>query len=185
MTPTAEQGAEVRRRLLTAAVELIPERGWSAVSTRMVAERASVSPSVVHYHFASVQALLNEAVLTSMRQVLDEAGARMERVRTSAELLDALIGSVDQYSGTDTMSVLFVEAYLASTRDARLREQLVAVLNDLRARLAAWLTDRGVPEPAATAAVLAASIDGILLHRGLGAGPATSAAADVLHRLVT
>ena len=185
MVPTAEQGVEVRRRLLTAAAELISERGWTAVSTRVLAERAGVSPSVVHYHFASMQALLNEAVITTMRQVFDEAGAYLEQAKTPAELVDALIGSVDQYSGADPMSVLFVEAYLASTRDEQLRGQLVAVVKDLRGRLATCLSDRGVPEPAETAAVLAASIDGILLHRGLGAGPPASVAAQVLHRLVT
>ncbi|MFD1052553.1 helix-turn-helix domain-containing protein, partial [Kibdelosporangium lantanae] len=37
-------GEEVRQRLLAAAVQLIPERGWSAVSTRVLAERAGVTP---------------------------------------------------------------------------------------------------------------------------------------------
>lgn len=182
VAPTAEHGAEVRRRLMSAAVELIPERGWSAVSTRMLAERAEVSPSVVHYHFASLPALLNEAVITAMRQVLDGTSAKLGQVRTPRELVDVLIGSVDQYSGTDPMSVLFVEAYLAGARDPRLHEELVALVNDFRAGLTAWLSDHGVREPDATAAVLAASIDGILLHRGLGDRP--QAVAEVLRRLV-
>lgn len=55
MTPTAaDRGREVRRKLLTAAVELIPERGWNAVSTRLLAERAGVAAGLVHYHFPSL-----------------------------------------------------------------------------------------------------------------------------------
>ena len=59
-SPAAVRGQEVRQRLLAAAAELIPERGWSAVSTRILADRAGVTPSVVHYHFPSVQAVLTE-----------------------------------------------------------------------------------------------------------------------------
>ncbi len=185
MSPSAEQGHEVRQRLLAAAVDLISERGWSAVSTRLVAERAGVSPSVVHYHFASMAALLREAVLTAMRQVLAAADEVMVQATTPAEVVDLLIGSVDDFSGADPMSLLFVEAYLASTRDERLRGELVVVVDELRARLAGRLAERGVPQPEETAAVLAASIDGILLHRGLGAGPSAAVVANVLRRLVT
>lgn len=52
-SPAAARGREVPQRLLAAAAELIPERGWTAVSTRVLAERAGVTPSVVHYHFSS------------------------------------------------------------------------------------------------------------------------------------
>ena len=185
MTPSAEQGREVRQRLLAAAVELVPERGWSAVSTRLVADRARVSPSVVHYHFASMTALLHEAVLTTMRQLLAEVDAVMEQATTAGEVVDLLVGSLDEYSGADPMSLLFVEAYLASTRDEELRGELVRVVDELRSRLAGWLAERGVPQPVKTASVLAASIDGILLHRGLGAGPPAAVVAEVMRRLVT
>ncbi|MGH3673909.1 MAG: TetR/AcrR family transcriptional regulator, partial [Pseudonocardiaceae bacterium] len=43
MTPVqtaAERGREVRLRLLGSAAELIAERGWTGVSTRILAERA-------------------------------------------------------------------------------------------------------------------------------------------------
>lgn len=185
MSPDVVQRAGVKHRLLAAAVELIPERGWSAVSTRVLAERAGVSPSVVHYHFASMSVLLTEAVITAMRRTLDEVGGALDEVERAEDLPAALIGSVDQHSGVDSLSVLFIEAYLASTRDEQLRHQMVAILNELRGRLSGLLADHGVPEPDASAAVLAASIDGMLLHRGLGAGPAGSVAAKVLQRLVT
>src|SRR5215218_10063879 len=65
----ADRGREVRRRLVQAARELVPERGWAAVSTRTVAERAGVAPGLVHYHFASLQALLAEAAVGAMRDL--------------------------------------------------------------------------------------------------------------------
>ena len=182
-SPAAARGLEVRQRLLAAAAELIPERGWSAVSTRILADRAGVTPSVVHYHFPSVQAVLTESVVTAMRQVLAETDEVFGAAETPAEAVDAMVASVEQYDGTDPMSLLFVEAYLAATRDEQLREQLAALVADFRGRLEDFLRLREVPEPAATAAVLAATVDGLLLHRGLGSrGTGT---ATVLRRLVT
>jgi AcrR family transcriptional regulator len=182
-SPAAARGQEVRQRLLAAAAELIPERGWSAVSTRILADRADVTPSVVHYHFSSVQAVLTESVITAMRQVLAATDEVFGAADTPAEAVDAMVASVEQYDGTDPVPLLFVEAYLAATRDEHLREQLAALVADFLARLEDWLRIRQVPEPAATAAVLAASVDGLLLHRGLGSP--SPGAATVLRRLVS
>lgn len=184
-SPAAARGHEVRQRLLAAAVELIPERGWTAVSTRVLADRAGVTPSVVHYHFPSLSAVLNEAVIGLMRQVFGELDAYLDRARTPAEAVDALLESTGQYTGADPMSLLFTEAYLAATRDERLREQIADVVEGFRRRFGRWLGERGVPAPDETAAVVAAAVDGLLLHRGLGAGPDARSAAAVLRRLVS
>lgn len=174
-------GEEVRQRLLVAAVQLIPERGWSAVSTRVLAERAGVTPSVVHYHYPSMRVLLREAVVAAMRQVLAASESFLDSVGSPVEAVDAMLASVEQYSGADPMSLLFVEAYLAATRDEQLRDGINEVADAFRERLGQWLAGHGVREPAATAAVLAASIDGLLLHRGLGM---EVDARSVLRRLV-
>ncbi|WP_197093676.1 TetR/AcrR family transcriptional regulator [Nonomuraea sp. SBT364] len=183
-SPAAARGREVRQRLLNAAAELIPERGWTAVSTRILAERAGVTPSVVHYHFPSLPALLNEAVITGLRRALAESDAFLESARTPAEAVEALLASVEQFTGADPASLLTTEAYLAATRDEALRLEIRGVLEEFRDRLGRWLGERGVPAPVETAAVLAAVVDGLILHRGLGAGPDPGAAAAVLRRLV-
>ncbi|MEV0794626.1 TetR family transcriptional regulator [Kribbella sp. NPDC050459] len=183
MAPTAKQGQAVRQRLLAAAAELIPERGWSAVSTRILADRAEVTPSVVHYHFSSVQEVLSEAAITAMRQVLAVTDELFTSATTPAAGVDAMLASVEQYDGTDPMSLLFVETYLAATRDERLRAQVADLVTDFRTRVADWLAIHQVAEPAATAAVLAATVDGLLLHRALG--PDSPGATAVLRRLVS
>jgi AcrR family transcriptional regulator len=180
----AARGQEVRGRLLAAAIELIPERGWSAVSTRVLAERAGVTPSVVHYHFPSVAAVLNSATIGFMRQTLEAVSAALDSVEDPAEAVDAMFASVDQYTGADPASLVFVEAYLAATRDDELREQIARLVEEFRGRFARRLADHGVPAPGDTAAVLAAALDGVLLHRGLGAGPSGAAAAEVLRRVI-
>lgn len=185
--PAEARGQEVRRRLLAAAIELIPERGWTAVSTRTLAERAGVTPSVVHYHYPSLAVLLNEAVAGFLRGVLAEAEAALDGVRTAGEAIDALLGSVDRYTGDDPASLLSIEACLAATRDPELRARIREVLAAYRRRLGRLLDERGVPDPDATAAVLTAAMDGLLLHRGIGSGGDAgdrAAMASVLRRLV-
>lgn len=183
-SPAAVRGREVRRRLLSAAVELIPERGWTAVSTRVLADRAGVTPSVVHYHFPSLSALLNEAVVGLMRQVLAELDGLLDAARTPTEAVDAMLASLDPYTGADPMTLLAIEGYLAANRDEELREQIGGVVEDFRGRFGRWLGERGVLDPDETAAVLLAAVDGLLLHRGLGPGPGPRPAAAVLRRLV-
>jgi AcrR family transcriptional regulator len=180
----AERGRDVRRRLVHAARELVPERGWAAVSTRVVAERAGVAPGLVHYHFASLQALLTEAAVGAMRDAVGAATPLLERARTPGELVALLVAEVDRYTGADPASLLATETYLAATRDAALHRELAEVLEGFRSRIAAWLQDHGVGEPDATAAVLAAAIDGVLLHRALAPQPA-GAIGPVLQRIVT
>lgn len=106
-----------------------------------------------------------------MRQVLAEVDAFLDTARTPADAVDAMLASVDRYSGADPVSLLFIEAYLAATRDAQLREQIGGVVEGFRQRFGRWLGERGVPAPDETAEVLVAAVDGLLLHRGLGAGP--------------
>ncbi|ADJ47476.1 TetR family transcriptional regulator [Amycolatopsis mediterranei S699] len=182
-SPAAARGEAVRRRLVAAAVELIPERGWTAVSTRVLAERAGVTPSVVHYHFPSVQAVLVEAVLSAMRAVAGEFEPLVAAVGSAGELVDAMVAAVEQYTGADPTSLLFVEAYLAATRDAGLQAGMAQVLADLRAVISDRLRQLGVARPEDTAAVLAAAVDGLLLHRAIGPQVAPNVA-GVLRRLV-
>jgi AcrR family transcriptional regulator len=184
-SPAAERGHQVRQRLLAAAVELIPERGWTAVSTRVLAERAGVTPSVVHYHFPSLQALLCEAVLGAMRRVMAELDARLDTADDAKDVVHGMLASADQYTGADPMSLLFIEAYLAATRDERFRDEIAGVVEAARVGLGRRLAARRVTAPDETAAVLLAALDGLLLHRGLGIGPDAKAAVAVLGRLVT
>jgi hypothetical protein len=117
-----------------------------------------------------------------MRDTLAATDEQFTAANSPAEAIDAMLASIEQHSGVDPLSLLFVEAYLAATRDDRLREQLAALVAAFRQRVGDWLAIHRVEDPAATAAVLAAAIDGILLHRGLGATGAGTP--DVLHRLV-
>lgn len=167
---SVERGREVRRRLLDAAVALIAERGWSAVSTRMLAERAGVTAGLVHYHFPSLKALLAEATLERLRVVVDGLGGVLASASGPEEFIDASLATLDAFTGREPESVLFTELYLAATRDAELRAATAAIGADLHGRMAAWLGSYGVAAPAETAAVISAAIDGIAMQRVVNPG---------------
>ncbi|WP_020670358.1 TetR/AcrR family transcriptional regulator [Amycolatopsis nigrescens] len=184
-TTSADRGREVRRRLLAAATGLIAERGWPGVSTRVLAERAGVAPGLVHYHFASLQALLTEAAIGVLRGLTDGLTPLLNQAGTPEEALDLLLGSLASHTGHDPVSLVFTETYLAATRDEELRRAVGGVLADFRRELARWLGEHEVESPAETAAVLAAAVDGVLLHRALDPGLTAETVAPVLRRTLT
>jgi len=184
MPTSADRGREVRTRLLETAGALIAERGWSAVSTRTLAERAGVGAGLVHYHFASVQALLTEAAIGMMREVTAAVGPLLAHSGTPAEVVRLLVASLDEYTGDDPASRTFVETYLAATRDPALREAVAGVLDDFRTELTTWLRAHDVADPEATAVVLAAAVDGLLLHRALDVGITADSVRPVLTRIL-
>lgn len=181
---TAQRGRQVRQRLLATAAELVAERGWTAVSTRVIAERAGVTAGVVHYHFGSVQALLREAALAIVGGLLDQAIPAMARAGSADEALAMMLEFLDDYDGRDPTSLLMAETFLAATRDETLRRALGETVGQFRQAVGARLAAAGVEAPEATAAVLAAAIDGIVLHRALLPGLDATRVLPVLGRLV-
>ncbi|MQM28083.1 TetR/AcrR family transcriptional regulator [Glycomyces albidus] len=179
----AERGRDVRERLLAAARELIGEIGWNAVSTRILAERAGVRSGLVHYHFASLQALLRQAATEAMRPMLEQAAELVAAAPSPGDAVEALLADIDRFTGTDPTSLLFVEAYLAATRDDLLRDQMHELVTDFRAALTAALARTGHPAPEAAATVLMAVVDGVLLHKGLDPQLSAGSLAPLLRRL--
>ncbi|MFI5660902.1 TetR/AcrR family transcriptional regulator [Streptomyces sp. NPDC051684] len=177
MAPTSQEaGRETRARLLRAAAELIVEDGWGAVSTRRVADRAKVRPALVHYHFRSVDNLLIEAALGALRE---EVGALLAGIQEGVDggvSLEFFLAEVARYAAGGENTTLFSETLLAATRHERLRAELGEILGECRSALTRWVArQNGTGDAEATAVLLLAVLDGLVLHRiidpGLGAVP--------------
>ncbi|WP_350274812.1 TetR/AcrR family transcriptional regulator [Kribbella sp. HUAS MG21] len=179
----ADRGREIRRKLAAATAELIVELGWSAVSTRLVAARAGVAASLVHYHFPSIDVLRREAAMGVLTELLDAARQQVEQADTAEIGLSELLEVLDREDGA--VSLLFVEAYLAATRDDVLRVQLSRLAADFRQTLARLLDDNGIELPEPSAVVLAAALDGLMLHRALDPTLSSQGVGTVLNRLLT
>ncbi|WP_314175357.1 TetR/AcrR family transcriptional regulator [Streptomyces winkii] len=205
MTPTsAERGHETRQRLLDAAAQLIVEDGWGAVTTRRVADRAGLRPGLVHYHFSTVTDLLIEAALSAARREMAKAAEAMSQADDPSLGVHQMLETVSDYTATDPTTVLFSEMLLASTRLDRLRTQLAELLSEWRTGVAEWLRAANTAAGAAgshaeegsgdasasqddaeaTALLLGAAIDGLVLHRLIDPSTARISVAAPLVRLV-
>ncbi len=168
----AGRGAATRVRLLAAAAQLIAERGWGGVTTRLVAQRAGVNGALVHYHFGSMETLLREAALGSLvpgtaRALGTPADARpLEDV-----LVGAGVGPRPIRPGS-WPGLLVAEVLLRATRDADLARAMGEGIRGYRLALEERLSAaaqrgevRDDVQPDVIAMVIAATLDGLLLQR--------------------
>lgn len=128
------------KALLLAARELFYERGFHAVSTRDIAEKANVNLGCIQYHFGSKQNLFIEVV----RSLLAETGCKEGRqllltsLASSDEaavgLVSFLYGMLDYMlrpTGPQVCRLMFREVLGTGSQDEQLKTLLVnSVLND-------------------------------------------------------
>jgi AcrR family transcriptional regulator len=114
-----------RPAILTAAAEVISERGVQNTRISDVAERAGTSAPGVLYWFPSKDALLAEALTFSDDRFYDSLTEELEGLNTATERLTRL---VEQWpSDGDGETVLWMELWVRSLRDPKLaatRERL-------------------------------------------------------------
>jgi AcrR family transcriptional regulator len=128
-----------RERILAAAVRRIASEGIDGVRIARIAMDAGVSTSLVHYHFASREALLAEALDYSYAHAGDvriadgdpAGGSRAERLQSMIEQCLPSSRSLREDW------VLWVELWLRAVRHPELRP----VAEELYARLHAWFAD--------------------------------------------
>ena len=126
-----------RERILDAAIERIASDGIDAVRIARIAMDAGVSTALVHYHFATREALLAEALEHSFERAGDvrttDSGepSSVQRLRGMVEQCLPLPGQQEQDW------VLWVELWLRAVRHPELRPT-AAKLYD---RMHAWFVE--------------------------------------------
>ncbi len=130
--------ASARARILDAAVRLIAREGINDVRIARIAQEAGVSASLLHYHFASRDALLAEAVEHSyelagtIRIGADDGGG------PASARLRAMIDQCLPTSGALRDDwLLWVELWLHTAR----RPELRPTAAKLYARMHAWFSE--------------------------------------------
>jgi AcrR family transcriptional regulator len=158
-----------RERILDVACELISSHGMDDVRVARIARAAGVSTALVHYHFATREALLGEALRHSYaRAAASRTSLRMGAGASAARLLARMIEQCLPVPGRlEREWVLWVELWLRAVRHPALQD----VCHELYARLHEWFAAviaegvaRGEFEVAdvdATTDVLLGAIDGV------------------------
>ena len=173
-----------RERILDAAVERIASDGIDAVRIARIAMDARVSTALVHYHFATREALLAEALEHSFEtagDVREESGDPVTRLRAMIDQCLPLPGELERDW------VLWVELWLRAVRHPELRPTAA----NLYARMKVWFRAAieeggfGDVDAGAIADRTLALIDGFGLRALLGDPemPLERARAEVWHAL--
>jgi AcrR family transcriptional regulator len=127
--------ASARERILAAAAERIASDGIDDVRIARIAMAAGVSSALVHYHFATREALLAEAIEYSYNAL---GAARTAEAQPAASHAQQLAQMVEQcLPGTPELErdwVLWVELWLRAVRHHELRP----VAEELYAHMRSW-----------------------------------------------
>ena len=139
MTAPARIAGETRERILDAACDVIAEHGIDDVRIARIATLAGVSPALVHYHFATREALLAEALEHSFELLGDlRTTSADDEDWTAARRLGWMIDQSLPFPGMgDREWRLWLELWGQAARRPELRD----VAGRLYARYDAWMAE--------------------------------------------
>ncbi|WP_433497568.1 TetR/AcrR family transcriptional regulator [Sphaerimonospora sp. CA-214678] len=185
--PISPKGRRQRERLVDAGIALLAKGGWPAVTTRGVAERARVNPGLIHYHFGGLGGLHATVARRAGDMVLNPLVTELlgaSDTRAGLALLSALLPRTAGEERTVRLAVALIEGAM---RDPALGEVLRHQLRDTRTQAADRLNELHPDRPpgwsAGVATLIAALVDGLMLHylldSDLPVGEALAALADL------
>jgi AcrR family transcriptional regulator len=140
MTGAAATERDARERILAAAVGQIASDGIDGVRIARIAMRAGVSTSLVHYHFETREALLEQALDYSYELAGDvRLGPEGDVVKIgSVRRLAAMIDQFLPYPGVlERDWILWVELWLRAVRHTEMRPTAAR----LYARMRNWFSE--------------------------------------------
>lgn len=183
-TTKRERGQATRTKILQATAELIAEAGWSGFSTRDIAARAGVTQGIVSYHWRSKDDLVREAALASCAETLAPASDALRRAPSVRNALERMLELEDLFRSQPQLTLLLFETMLQAGREPQLRDALATMIRDFRTQLGDALAAEDHRDAAATAAALAAALDGLFLHAVVDDQLDVQAASNALLRLI-
>ncbi len=183
---------EASARIVDAMRRSVAARGAAGSTFDQVAREAGVSRGLLHYHFGTKERLIAEVVRRDAEIRLAHLGGELEGARTVADVIGALLHSLEDLVEHDPGFVaLRFELFTSGRRNPEIAAEFAALQRATRTRVAELLAAKqreGVvklaDEPEAVAAVLLSLADGLALallgepehEHGATLGAATAAA---------
>lgn len=153
---------------MDAGIALLGREGWPGVSTRAVAEQAGTNPGLIHYHFGGLAGLHSEVFRQATDLVLGPMLTELLAAPDERAALETLRSMLARTPADEQSTRLAAELIMGAMRDPALGAVLRDGLRRARAQIADRLRDLhpGWPpsRPAGAAALIVASIDGLMLH---------------------
>ncbi len=121
----ADRSSATRAALADAAIQLLIERGWAAVSAAEVCKRVGLSRGAFHHHYANLSSLLAEAL---WRLYVDMGRKKRPSRRDLVGKIDATWAAIG-----DRRFKAVLEAWLAMANDPSLAAEVGPVVSEFSA----------------------------------------------------
>jgi AcrR family transcriptional regulator len=158
---------ERRDRILRAAERLLALYGVDGIRLRDIAAEAGVSIGLIQHHFGTRDDVVREMLLAANEQRIREWTAQLDEVGDSRERLRLLLAGA---LSSRERCIVWTESCAAASRHEFL-QPLVSGTNDAWRRWVVETIERGMADgtftlrttPAATAKMLVALVDGLMM----------------------
>jgi len=170
VTKQVPLGADRRDAIADAAIRVVASRGLRGLTHRAVDTEAGLPPGSTSYYLRTRSALLTACVNRMLAR--DVGGVQADGDLPPLELVIASTVRLAEERRDDL--VARYELSLEAGRQPELRAAIDAAGQQLRAMLALFLEELGIPDPAQAAWPVVAMIDGLLYDRVAGAGTTLS-----------
>ena len=117
-TPNA-RGAQTRKRVLEAALEVVRERPLAEVQLQQIADRAGISPGHVLYHFGSKEDILIATLARSEAEIAEERARDLAGLDDPVDRLERWIVLFLPRGADDPTWKLWLELWLRAGREER------------------------------------------------------------------
>jgi AcrR family transcriptional regulator len=180
MAGRSKTSLETRNKLLRAARDLLTENGWHKLTNRAISERAGVNLALISYHFDGKKGLLRELLNNAVTETVARYSPAGKQSTPGEFLHDAAEAIIQIHQ--DPNARVVVAAMLEGAQDDDFRPAVFHNLDRLRQHLHSALEARGTPSDQISGLVtlLAAALDGLLIHLILDPATDVRGAADAL-----
>jgi len=93
----SDQGLGTRERILTAAAQVLSERGYAATRLSDIAQRAGVHAPGVYHYFSSRDDLVTQVLREGQRRVLQHVTAALDTAGDDASSRDRIMIAIDAH----------------------------------------------------------------------------------------
>jgi AcrR family transcriptional regulator len=170
----ADRSAATRAALADAAIDLLIEQGWAAVSAVEVCKRVDVSRGAFHHHYPNLPSLLADAL---RRLYAEMRGKNRPPVSDLTSMIDATWAAI----GNPRFKAV-LEAWLAMANDPSLRAEIGPVVAEFSA-LARPKTILSADDHQAFYLMARETMFGLALGRAINRGKPLAHEQSVLARL--
>ncbi|MFI7127520.1 TetR/AcrR family transcriptional regulator [Nonomuraea sp. NPDC050153] len=123
-----DRDADANRRIRTAAVLLFARQGYAATSIRDLARAVNMTNAGIYHHVASKESLLADLMRVAQRGLIDATERMLDDVRSPADRLALLIGSLTSVHALSPMTSRVMDGELRSlTPGSTAHDEIIAL----------------------------------------------------------